>query len=285
MRRLAAVLLASVLTSSAKAQVFGTYTITTPQGGVITLVLKQAAGGVGGSMSGNGSSYTVQGQLQGADGARGSLKTPGGNVFFEAMRAGSQLTLILADPGPNGQPDYAKAQELHFTRQDDGAAPAQRSSAGESVTRSLGASPSATSAPNAQAEKSAAPNSAPRGSTPQDQQLIQLILSSPWCSYHYSGGKTYTGGTAGSEHTTRTVFGSDGTVVETSGGEITSTGAPGAVWGNSAGRKQGRWKVQGGALWLSADGVQWVPQPMTVSRNSNGYPIVKTGNTEYFQCR
>jgi hypothetical protein len=45
-----------------------------------------------------------------------------------------------------------------------------------------------------------------------------------------------------------------------------------------------QWQVQGGQLYLdSGQGMQ--PVRMTISRNSNGYPIITADGKEYSQCR
>lgn len=120
--------------------------------------------------------------------------------------------------------------------------------------------------------------------TPQDQQIASLLLSSAWCSFSYSGGSTFTGGTAGTTRTARTVFRADGTVTQTNNSETTNTGAPGNIYLNNRGGQQGRWKIQNGLFMLSADGIQWASQRLDISRNSNGYPIVKADGVEYMMC-
>src|SRR5437870_4913303 len=35
---------------------------------------------------------------------------------------------------------------------------------------------------------------------------------------------------------------------------------------------------------LSQDGMNWAPQQLQVTQNSNGYPIIKSGGKEYMQC-
>ena len=37
-------------------------------------------------------------------------------------------------------------------------------------------------------------------------------------------------------------------------------------------------------LHLSQDGMNWTPQQLQVTQNSNGYPIIKSGGKEYMQC-
>jgi hypothetical protein len=130
----------------------------------------------------------------------------------------------------------------------------------------------------------AAPTSA-LAKTPQDQQIVNLILSTAWCSFSYSGGGTYTGGTAGTTRTSRAVFRADGTASETSGTETTTSGAPGQTYGNSTNGTQGRWRIENGMLMLSADGVQWVPQTLKIADNGSGAPIITSGGKEYMRCR
>jgi hypothetical protein len=40
----------------------------------------------------------------------------------------------------------------------------------------------------------------------------------------------------------------------------------------------------GNSLQVSGDGAQWAPVNLSVSRNSNGYPIITADGTEYMQC-
>ena len=130
-----------------------------------------------------------------------------------------------------------------------------------------------------------------RGSTAQgamgtqDRQLHDFLVSTAWCSFSYSGGSTYTGGSAGTTRTTRVVFAPNGTVSETRNGETTTSGDVGQTYGSSSGGQQGRWKVEGGQLLLSSDGMQWAPQALKIERNSNGYPIVTSGGREYMTCQ
>ena len=81
------------------------------------------------------------------------------------------------------------------------------------------------------------------------------------------------------------MFSPDGLVRQSSGTETYSSGASGTVAGQYGGGSQARWKVSGGMLQLSQDGATWTPQPLQVTQNSNGYPILKSGGKEYMQCR
>jgi hypothetical protein len=151
----------------------------------------------------------------------------------------------------------------------------------------------------------AAPAAAPAGTAPaaaagpvtcpavqatgQDAQMAQVLSSSPWCYYSYSGGS---GG--GTEQKERVVLTMDGRAVSNANSESsysgTSTNQYGdqtQAWGAGgaqANAKQGCWTVQNGQLQLSADGVQWTPVPTSVTQNSNGYPIVNAGGKEYASC-
>jgi len=81
------------------------------------------------------------------------------------------------------------------------------------------------------------------------------------------------------------VFRPDGLVVSGSGAETYSSGYGGTVAGQSRGANQGRWRVQEGILHLSQDGMNWAPQQMQITQNSNGYPIIKSNGKEYMQCK
>lgn len=120
MRTALACLLTPVLLSGpAAAQSFtGTYTTRNDQGGIITLTLEQGAGGaVSGTLSGNGNTFRVQGELEG-NSAVGAVTHPQiGGMYFQADLAGDALVLILVGIGADNEPDYNQTQELRFTRQ------------------------------------------------------------------------------------------------------------------------------------------------------------------------
>jgi hypothetical protein len=125
-----------------------------------------------------------------------------------------------------------------------------------------------------------APKAGGRGSvaaTTQDRQLAQFLMSSRWCSFSYSQ-------TSGTSHTERVQYFPNGTVTQSTGGETYNSGQYGTVAGQSRGGRNGMWRVQGGVLMLSEDGQTWSPQPLQVTRNSNGYPIVNSNGKEYSQC-
>ncbi|MBI4500572.1 MAG: hypothetical protein HY700_05365 [Gemmatimonadetes bacterium] len=132
---------------------------------------------------------------------------------------------------------------------------------------------------------------APAGMSQQDQQLAQLLLSSRWCYFSYSG---VAGSSSGSSRTERAIFGANGTLVVQTGGEsyysadvrnsLGNTIAQGSTAGQSAGGQQFRWKVNQGMLMLSGDGVNWQPVALQVAQNSNGYPIITADGKEYSQC-
>lgn len=117
---------------------------------------------------------------------------------------------------------------------------------------------------------------APAGSG--DAQLSEFLTRNTWCGFTYN----QRSGTSSSE---RVVFYTNGMVSQTSGSETYSSEPAGSVAGQYSGGKQGRWKVADGMLHLSSDGVNWQPQPLQVTQNSNGYPIIKSGGKEYMVCR
>ncbi len=115
--------------------------------------------------------------------------------------------------------------------------------------------------------------------------MIAFLTRNAWCTFSFSGGSTYTGGSYGNSNSSRTVFRPDGIAVETTGHELTNSGAPGNVYANGNGGQQVRWKVENATLMISADGVQWAPQQLNITQNSNGSPIVKSGGKEYMVCK
>jgi hypothetical protein len=221
----------------------GTYTTANEQGGTVTLVLKQdGPKSVSGTLTGNNTTFQVKGEVT-PDGFMGAVTGQQGNLYMMAKLEGPGLTVILAEPLPNGQPNVQGARRLAFAR-------------------------SAASKPQA----------SPAPATGTDGQLTQLLTRTPWCSFAYN----QRSGTTSRE---RVVFGRDGLVTQASGTETYSSGPAGSVAGQRGGGNQGRWKVQGGMLQLSQDGASWTPQPLQVTQNSNGYPIIKSGGKEYMQCR
>jgi hypothetical protein len=380
MRRvLAGLTLSLALSGAARAQTaLGTYTLTPPGGKPLTFVLqKDASGKIGGSLSANGATFQVeQAQAQG-NGVMGTLGGNGLRSYFEAMRDGANLRVIMADFGPDGKPDYAHAREFVMNPAAGGGAPAAQSgnplgaaasnegnplataapdkfagtfasndvtlvlakkgagyegtiryrgteypatarpSSGDALAGSFtaggraydmaiasagdgkyvnlttagttymlarGAEPGNPLAGGASASGGGAPVSA-LAKTAQDQQIVNLILSTAWCSFSYSGGSTYTGGTAGTTRTSRAVFRADGTASETAGTETTTSGAPGQTYGNSTNGTQGHWRIENGMLMLSADGTQWVPQVLKIADNGSGAPIITSGGKEYMRCK
>lgn len=115
------------------------------------------------------------------------------------------------------------------------------------------------------------------GGSPQDQQITQLLLGGAWCYFSYSQ-------SSGTSRTERVVFRADGSGAQSTGGETYNSGPNGTVAGQSQGGQPFRWRVQGGNLLVSADGVQWDTQPLRITQNSSGYPIVTAGGKEYARC-
>jgi hypothetical protein len=147
------------------------------------------------------------------------------------------------------------------------------------------AEPDPTGQPNMQATRQivmtrakAAASSKSSPAPSKDQEAVQFLTANPWCSFTYNQ-------RSGTSTRERVVFGRDGTVTQQGGAETYSSGRSGTVAGQHTSGNQGRWRVQGGNLELSADGTNWTPQPLQVTRNSNGYPIIKSGGKEYMVCQ
>jgi len=123
------------------------------------------------------------------------------------------------------------------------------------------------------AKKPAAPPAASGG----DAQLSQFLTRNAWCGFTYNQ-------RTGTSTRERVVFHPNGVVVQSSGAETYNSGPSGTVAGQYGGGQQGRWKVANGSLHLSQDGQNWTPQPLQITQNSNGYPIIKSGGKEYMRC-
>jgi hypothetical protein len=108
-------------------------------------------------------------------------------------------------------------------------------------------------------------------------RLSSLLLSTPWCRFQYNK-------TSGASHQERVVFRRDGTWDSGARSESRSSGASGTVAGQTDSAAGGRWRVKGSSLLMSQDKGPLEDAGLTVSRNSKGYPILKTGGKEYSSC-
>jgi hypothetical protein len=255
-RKIGFLLVSFVLSSAALAQSFGgTYVTQNAQGGAVTLKLKQnAQKQVTGTLSGNGNSFEVLAEVNQNGQLVGTVSGNGAKLFIAAELAGRQLKVALVEPGPNGQPNLNASRQLVMTRSGSGG-PA--------------AGPAAKAAP-------AAPAAGQQGSA-QDAQVVQFLTGNAWCAFSYNK-------TSGASSKERVVFRRDGIVVQQTGSETYSSGSGGIVAGQRSGGNQARWRARNGQLELSQDGVNWAPQVLNVTRNSNGYPIINANGKEYMQC-
>ena len=242
MVRIAFLLGAALACTLAFAQNYsGTFTTTNSQGGTVTLVLKQdGQKQVKGTLTGNNATFQVQGEVT-PQGLMGAVTGAQGNLYMMATFEGAELVVVLAEPGPTGQPNLQSARRIVFAK-GSGAAPKPKPQAGG------------------------------------DDQLSQFLTRNAWCGFTYNKN-------TGTSRTERVVFHANGTVSQTSGAETYNSGPAGSVAGQYSGGQQGRWKVSNGQLHLSQDGVNWAPQALQITQNSNGSPIVKSGGKEYMVCR
>lgn len=244
MVRIAFFLGAALACTMAFAQSYsGTFTTTNSQGGTVTLVLEQdGQKQVKGTLTGNNTTFQVQGEIT-PQGLMGAVTGAQGNLYLMAKFEGADLVVILAEPGPSGQPNIESARRIVFAK--------------------AGASKPQSSAPPP---------------TSGDAQLTAFLTRNAWCGFTYNKN-------SGTSRTERVVFHPNGTVSQTSGTQTYHSGPAGSVAGQSSAGQQGRWKVSDGQLHLSQDGVNWAPQPLQITQNSNGSPIVKSGGKEYMVCR
>ena len=185
-------------------------------------------------------------------------------------------TLALAELTAAGVPDLSRAQERQLS-------PASASGGAVASAAPVAPAPSA-SAPVASAPSAATPSGTPApsarslGVTAMDQQLVQLLTANAWCYMRYSQ-------QMGSTTTERVVFSTDGRVSSGTGRETAVNNQFGSYYGNSNSGEQDFWRVETGALLLSADGRVYEATPLSVTRNSNGAPIITSGGKEYSRCQ
>jgi hypothetical protein len=120
----------------------------------------------------------------------------------------------------------------------------------------------------------------------KDEPLARLLVSSDWCSSSFSGGGGgyNSSGSYGRSSTSRFHLSQDGSFRKSSGSESYSSNANGSVAGQGGNGSAGRWQVRAGVLYISDGTAPMQPVQLSVTRNSNGYPIIKANGTEYMQC-
>jgi hypothetical protein len=119
---------------------------------------------------------------------------------------------------------------------------------------------------------------APAPQTAGGDQLSRLLLSSNWCWLRYSNGNSYT---------QKVHFNANGTWEDFSESDISANNVYAGTTAQATGNRTsgGQWAVKGGQLYLSSpDSPQLEPVPLTVTRNSNGYPIINADGREYSMC-
>ncbi|MGV3621435.1 MAG: hypothetical protein ACO1OB_11495 [Archangium sp.] len=122
------------------------------------------------------------------------------------------------------------------------------------------------------AGKKAAKTEQPAG----NDQLSKLLLSSNWCWLRSANGNSYT---------QKVHFAPNGTWQDFSESDIyvSNPNAVAQATGNRSGG--GQWQVKNGQLWLSSsDSPQLQPVQLSITRNSNGYPIINADGREYSMC-
>ena len=262
MPRIACLCITLFFCASALAQSYsGTYTAKNNQGGTVTLALKQdAKGNATGTLSGNDTTFQVKATVN-AEGLYGTVTSEGGTLLIAAQLEGAQLKVVLAEPLPDGQPNMAAARRLVMAR--SGSAP--------------GGGGTSAAATRVQAGPGPGPGQA-QAQAGQDGQISAFLMGNAWCGFTYNK-------TTGASRSERVVFHGNGMITQGTNAESYSSGYGGSVAGQSRGGNQGRWKVQNSMLLLSQDGMNWEPQQVQVTRNSNGSPILKSGGKEYMVCR
>lgn len=163
--------------------------------------------------------------------------------------------------------------------------------AGDTLTITVGGMPMSLSraggkAPKGKAQPQAMNPELPTAPPPQQQQpqtagndqLSRLLLSSNWCWLRYSNGNSYT---------QKVHFNANGTWDDFSESDISANNAYAGTTAQATGNRTsgGQWMVKGGQLYLSSpDSPQLAPVPLTITRNSNGYPLINADGREYSMC-
>jgi hypothetical protein len=124
---------------------------------------------------------------------------------------------------------------------------------------------------------------APSGGSGNDAQLKNLLISSAWCSFSFSGSS---GGspTHGRTNSSQVRFFSNGTYSMGERSVGYSEGSGGSVTGQTDSGSDGQWEIRQGKLYLSEGFGQLEPLDLRVKYNSNGYPILTADGVEYSQC-
>ena len=262
-----------VVTSPAPAQDFtGTWSLS---GGAvpITITLQQdSAGRIAGTLVGQ-VAFQIEAQIMGQQ-FQGYARNPQGALYIAGQLGPSgTLQLAMAEVNATGQPQPQTMRQVV----------AQRAQAGPGPTTGTGMSPLGMGGAPVQPvapQQGSMPGmggAAVIATTPQDQQIAQLMLRSPWCSFSYNQ-------TTGTTNTERVVYQPDGTGYISSGAETYNSGRSGTVAGQHQGGTPFRWRLQNGVLLATTDGIQWGQFPLQITANSNGYPIVRADGKEYTMC-
>ncbi len=136
------------------------------------------------------------------------------------------------------------------------------------------------------ASQSTTPRKSPTVSTVNDDAIKKVLLANDWCSFSYSGGGGGYGssGSYGHSSTSRVHLSPDGTISRRSGSENYSSNQYGSVASQGNDGDGGRWQVRGGVLYLSNGNAPLQPVNLSITRNSNGSPILKADGIEYMRC-
>lgn len=122
------------------------------------------------------------------------------------------------------------------------------------------------------------PQAQPQPQAAGNDQLSRLLLSSNWCWLRYSNGNSYT---------QKVHFNPNGTWQDFSESDIYANNTYAGTTAQATGNRTngGQWAVKGGQLYLSSpEEPQLAPVPLTITRNSNGSPIINADGREYSMC-
>ena len=244
-----------------------------PGGNVpITLTLRQnRQGAVTGTLVAQ-ATMTIQARVNGQM-FEGTASNQTGRIYIAGQLADADaLNVVMAEVDAAGNAQQQTARSFVATRAAGGASAANSGTpgAGDPGPGNRGAGPGGPASPGGVV-----------GSGPNDRQIAQLLMRSAWCYFRYVSA----GGANGRSTTERVVFRADGTGSQTTGSESYNSGSNGTAYGNNNGGQQFFWRIQNGAMIVSSDRVQWGnPVMLSITQNSNGYPIITAEGKEYSMC-
>jgi len=192
----------------------------------------------------------------------------GGRTMYYALAPG--VLRLWEDSVPFDYPIRVDGDRLRLSLADDRELVFRRSGDTQASSDWTGAPPAGISG---QATASAG------SSDGQGEGLREMLLSARWCTISVSGG-----GSASSNSITKYQFFADGSYSTNSTSESFSTGQAGTVAGQSGSGGSGRWKIEGGRLFMAEGWEPFEVVPIEIRYTSGGTAYLFSDGKEYQRC-